>query len=66
MPIVQNCNNLPFLPTPFTFQSEDFRLAGRAVRTTICCMSRHVSSLLDSNARAQIPAAKGAEAEVPV
>jgi len=25
-----------------------------------------VSSLFDSNARAQIPAAKGAEAEVPV
>lgn len=59
-------NNSPFLPTPFTFQSEDLRLAGRAVRTTICCISRHVSSLFDSSARAQMPAAKGADADVPV
>lgn len=57
---------LPFLPTPLTCQSSALRFAGLAVRTTMCCMSRHVKFLLASSAKAQIPAASGADAEVPV
>lgn len=38
----------------------------REVKTTKYCMSLHVSVGLASKAKAQIPAAKGAEADVPV
>lgn len=57
---------LPFLPTPLVTQSIALRLAGFAVLTTMCCISLQVSSLFASRARAQIPAAKGADADVPV
>lgn len=57
---------LPFLPTPLTVQSGARRLAGLAVATTMCCMSLQVSWLFASSARAQMPAARGAEADVPV
>ena len=57
---------LPFRPTPFTCQSSALRLAGLAVRTTMCCISRHVKLRLASKAKAQIPAANGADADVPV
>ena len=57
---------LPFLPTPLVCQSSAFKFAGLADRTTMCCMSRHVKFRFASNARAQIPAASGAEADVPV
>lgn len=56
----------PFLPTPLTVQSGARRLAGLAVATTMCCMSLQVSRLFASSARAQMPAARGAEADVPV
>lgn len=61
-----NAMFLPFLPTPLTCQSSALRFAGLAVRTTICCISRHVKLRLASKAKAQIPAARGAEADVPV
>lgn len=56
----------PFLPTPLVTQSRAFRFAGLAVLTTMCCISRQVRLGLASRARAQIPAARGADAEVPV
>lgn len=34
---------VPFFPTPFVTQSSATRLATRAVKTTICCISRHVN-----------------------
>lgn len=37
-----------------------------AVRTTMCCMSRHVRFRFASSTKAQIPAASGAAADVPV
>lgn len=44
-----------------------FRVAGlRKNDSPMCCMSLHVKSLLASRASAQIPAANGAEADVPV
>lgn len=58
--------NSPFRPTPLVTQSKAFRLAGFAVLTTMCCISLQVKSLLASRARAHIPAAKGADADVPV
>ena len=57
---------IPLRPTPLTCQSSAFRLAGLAVRTTMCCMSLHVRFLFDSRAKAQIPAASGADADVPL
>jgi len=62
----KSCLNLPFLPTPLVFQSADLRLAVLAVRTTMCCMSLHVNSVLASRAKAQMAAARGADADVPV
>jgi len=56
----------PFLPTPLITQSGACRFAGLAVLTTMCCMSLQVRSLFASRARAQMPAANGADAEVPV
>lgn len=55
-----------FLPTPLTSQSEAMRFSGLAVLITMCCMSLQLRFGLASSARAHIPAAKGAEALVPV
>lgn len=58
--------DLPFLPAPFVFQSKAFKGFGLAVATTMCCTSRHVSSVFASKVNATIPAAKGADADVPL
>ncbi len=60
------CFSLPARPTPLMLQSAAFRPFGLAVAITICCMSLQVSSVLASKAKALIPAASGAEADVPV
>ncbi|KAF1770922.1 hypothetical protein GCK72_002746 [Caenorhabditis remanei] len=58
---------LTILPTPFLDHpglfSSGFQLA---VRRTRCCISLHVNSGFASRARAIIPAARGADADVPV
>ena len=53
-------------PTAFCDQSLARRLALCAHRTVICWTSLQVNSGLTSKISAMIPAAKGAEAEVPV
>lgn len=52
----------PFRIHPVSFS----RGSGRDVSTTKNCMSRHVSEGFASSAKATMPAAKGADAEVPV
>lgn len=58
--------NLPSLFTPLTIQPPSFfKGSDLEVKTTIYCISLQVRFGFASNARAHIPAAKGAEAEVP-
>ena len=54
------------LPTPLVFQSSAFRYFGFAVSTIKCCTSRQVRLRFASKAKAMMPAAIGADAEVPV
>jgi len=61
-----NITYIPFRPTPLKFQSEANKCVGLAVNTTICCISLQVNLLLASSVKATIPAASGAEADVPV
>lgn len=49
-----------------TFQSSEIKFSDLAVLTTMCCISLQVRLGLAWSANAQIPAAKGAEALVPV
>lgn len=57
---------LPLRPTPLDIQPPSrSRAAGLDVSTTMYCMSRHVNAGFASSARAQSPAANGAEADVP-
>lgn len=59
--------HIPLRLTPLTSHPASFSSgSGFEVRTTICCMSLHVRVGFASSARAHIPAARGADAEVPV
>ena len=60
--------NAIYFPTPLVVQSlaPPKSGAGFEVWTTMCCMSRHVSEGFASSAKAHNPAAKGADADVPV
>ena len=51
---------------PLVTQPLSWSGSGRDVNTTRCCMSLQVRLELASKAKAQIPAANGAEADVPV
>jgi hypothetical protein len=58
--------NLPFRFTPFRTQPASFSSGPeRDDRTTKYCISLHVSPAFASRARAAIPAARGADADVP-
>lgn len=52
-------------PTPLVFQSNALRYFGLAVSTIKCWTSRHVKLRFASSANAIIPAAMGADADVP-
>lgn len=57
---------LPFRFTPFRTHPASFSSGPeREDRTTKYCMSLHVSPAFASRARAAIPAARGADADVP-
>lgn len=57
---------VPFLLTPLRIHPLSFSKGpGLEVSTTMNCMSRQVRLGLASSARAHMPAAKGADAEVP-
>jgi hypothetical protein len=51
---------------PLVTQPLSWSGSGLDVKTTRCCISLQVRLELASRAKAQIPAARGAEAEVPV